>query len=97
MAVRDKSEVIGQNGLVVLDVAVGHKTSVEIREPRDVLTLTRKVNGVSIQVVEDPNFTTLKTGQTLPWGAIRAQGPEGTRVRYRVRTRGDVTGDPEFD
>ncbi|MCX4718718.1 hypothetical protein ACFWB2_13945 [Streptomyces virginiae] len=97
MAVRDKSEVIGQNGLIVLHVAVGHKSSVEIREPRDVLSLTRKVNGVSIQVVEDPNFTTLKTGQTIPWGAIRAQGPEGTRVRYRIRTRGDVTGDPELD
>ncbi|MFD6182984.1 hypothetical protein [Streptomyces goshikiensis] len=97
MAVRDKSEVIGRSGLVVLDVAVGHKTSVEIREPRDVLSLTRKVNGVSIQVVEDRNFTTLKTAQTLPWGAIRAQGPEGVEVRYRVRTRGDVTGDPEFD
>ncbi|MFE5521129.1 hypothetical protein ACFQ9Q_25905 [Streptomyces virginiae] len=97
MAVRDNSEVIGQNGLIVLHVAVGHKSSVEIREPRDVLSLTRKVNGVSIQVVEDPNFTTLKTGQTIPWGAIRAQGPEGTRVRYRIRTRGDVTGDPELD
>ncbi|MEY2230561.1 hypothetical protein [Streptomyces sp. BF23-19] len=97
MAVRDRSEVIGRNGLVVLHVAVGHKASVEIREPRDVLTLTRKVNGVSIQVVEDPNFTTLKTAQTLPWGAIRAQGPEGVEVRYRIRTRGDVTGNPEFD
>ncbi|MFJ3633131.1 hypothetical protein [Streptomyces sp. NPDC090112] len=97
MAVRDKSEVIGPNGLVVLHVAVGHKSSVEIREPRDQLTLTRKVNAVSIQVVDDPNFTTLKTGQTLPWGAIRAQGPEGVRIRYRIRTRGDVTGTPEFD
>ncbi|MFI5640140.1 hypothetical protein ACIA8H_22385 [Streptomyces goshikiensis] len=97
MAVRDSSEVIGQNGLVVLHVAVGHKASVEIREPRDVLSLTRKVNGVSIQVVQDRNFTTLKTAQTLPWGAIRAQGPAGTEVRYRIRTRGDVTGTPEFD
>ncbi|MEV7590631.1 hypothetical protein AB0O42_10180 [Streptomyces sp. NPDC089922] len=97
MAVRDKSEVIGSNGLVVLHVAVGHKSSVEIREPRDQLALTRKVNAVSIQVVDDPNFTTLKTGQTLPWGAIRAQGPEGVQIRYRIRTRGDVTGTPEFD
>ncbi|MFD7232096.1 hypothetical protein ACIQMR_37360 [Streptomyces sp. NPDC091376] len=97
MAVRDKSETIGRSGLVVLDVAVAHKSSVEIREPRDVLTLSRKVNGVSIQLVEDRNFTTLKTAQTIPWGAIRAQGPEGTEVRYRVRTRGDVTGNPEFD
>ncbi|MFE6909640.1 hypothetical protein [Streptomyces erythrochromogenes] len=97
MAVRDRSETIGNSGLLVLHVAVGHKSSVEIREPRDALTLTRKVNAVSIQVVDDPNFTTLKTGQTLPWGAIRAQGPEGTRVRYRIRTRGDVTGTPEFD
>ncbi|MFE9846742.1 hypothetical protein [Streptomyces goshikiensis] len=52
---------------------------------------------MSIQVVQDPNFTTLKTAQTLPWGAIRAQGSEGTEVRYRIRTRGDVTGTPEFD
>ncbi|MFI1472218.1 hypothetical protein [Streptomyces wuyuanensis] len=97
MAVRDKSETIGRSGLVVLDVAVVHKSSVEIREPRDALTLSRKVNGVSIQLVQDPNFTTLKTAQTIPWGAIRAEGPEGTEVRYRVRTRGDVTGNPEFD
>ncbi|WP_158717933.1 hypothetical protein [Streptomyces sp. NRRL F-2664] len=97
MAVRDKSEVIGRSGLVVLHVAVGHKASVEIREPRDTLALTRRVNGASIQVVEDQNFTALKTAQTLPWGAIRAQGPEGLRVHYRIRTRGDVTGDPEFD
>ncbi|THA80275.1 hypothetical protein [Streptomyces sp. A0592] len=45
MAIRDRSEVIGRNGLVVLHVAVGYESSVESREPRDVLTLTRKVNG----------------------------------------------------
>lgn len=36
------------------------------------------------------------SGQTIPWGTIRAAGPSGTRIRYRVRTGRDVTGTPEF-
>lgn len=66
-------------------------------EPRDTLTLSRRLNGINLDLVtEDRNFTTLKTGQTIPWGTIRASGPSGTRIRYRVRTGRDVTGTPEF-
>ncbi|KOG28896.1 hypothetical protein AQJ84_27145 [Streptomyces resistomycificus] len=80
----------------MLDIAVSRPCTVEIKEPRDTLALTRRVNGVKLDVVDDPNFAALKRGQTIPWGSIRASGDEGVRISYRVRTGRDVTGDPEF-
>ncbi|MFE9773458.1 hypothetical protein ACFYOV_17590 [Streptomyces sp. NPDC005931] len=96
MAVRDKVRTIGPSGLEVLDISVSTRCTVEIREPRDTLTLSRRLNGVKLDVVEDPNFTGLKAGQTIPWGSIRASGAQGLRISYRVRTGRDVTGTPEF-
>lgn len=96
MAIRDKVRTIGHSGLEVLDIAVSKQCTVEIKEPRDTLTLSRRLNGVKLDLVDDPNFTGLKTGQTIPWGSIRASGPEGLRISYRVRTGRDVTGTPEF-
>ncbi|CAL9331864.1 hypothetical protein SUDANB1_00083 [Streptomyces sp. enrichment culture] len=96
MAVHDKVRTIGPSGLEVLDIAVSRQSTVEIKEPRDTLALTRRLNGVKLDVVEDPNFAGLKLRQTIPWGSIRASGPEGLRIVYRVRTGRDVTGDPEF-
>ncbi|WP_433120151.1 hypothetical protein [Streptomyces lavendofoliae] len=81
-----------------LHLSVAKQCSVEIREPRDTLTLSRRKNGVNLDLIEDdPNFTGLKTYQTIPWGTIRALGPEGLRILYRVRTGSDVTLVPEFD
>ncbi|MEV3972865.1 hypothetical protein AB0K68_32775 [Streptomyces sp. NPDC050698] len=96
MAVHDKVRTIGRSGLEVLDIAVSRQCTVEIKEPRDTLALTRRLNGVKLDVVGDPNFAGLKFGQTIPWGSIRASGPEGLRISYRVRTGRDVTGSPEF-
>ncbi|GAB2745806.1 hypothetical protein [Streptomyces bullii] len=96
MAVRDKVRTIGNSGLEVLDIAVSRQCTVEIKEPRDTLTLSRRLNGVNLDLVDDQNFTGLKTGQTIPWGSIRASGPVGLRISYRVRTGRDVTGTPEF-
>ncbi|MEU6237327.1 hypothetical protein [Kitasatospora sp. NPDC047058] len=97
MAVRNKTATIGPSGLEQLHLAVAKQATVEIMEPRDALTLSRRLNGVNLELVtEDRNFTALKTGQTIPWGTIRASGPSGTLVRYRVRTGRDVTGTPEF-
>ncbi|MEV4333519.1 hypothetical protein AB0K02_23745 [Streptomyces sp. NPDC049597] len=97
MAVRDKTATIGRNRLEQLHLAVAKQATVEIIEPRDTLTLSRRLNGINLDLVtEDRNFTALKTGQTIPWGTIRASGPSGTRIRYRVRTGHDVTGTPDF-
>ncbi|MGW0771877.1 hypothetical protein [Streptomyces sp. NPDC002676] len=96
MAVRDKSTTIGNSGLEVLHISVGRPATVEIREPRDTLALSRKLNAVNIDIVEDQNFTALKRGQTIPWGSIRTSGPVGQEISYRVRTGPDVTGTPEF-
>ncbi|MFE9466856.1 hypothetical protein ACFYNW_24910 [Streptomyces virginiae] len=97
MAVRDKIATIGPSRLEQLHLAVAKQATVEILEPRDTLTLSRRLNGINLDLVsEDRNFTALKTSQTIPWGTIRASGPPGTRIRYRVRTGRDVTGTPEF-
>jgi hypothetical protein len=98
VAIQDKTATIGRSLLEVLHIAVAKQATVEILEPRDFLTLSRRLNGVNLDLVtDDRNFAALKTRQTIPWGSIRASGPAGTRIRYRVRTGRDVTGIPEFD
>ncbi|MFD5234588.1 hypothetical protein ACFWJ5_40020 [Streptomyces qaidamensis] len=98
MAVRDKSATIGRSGIVQLHLSVAKQCTVEIRQPRDTLTLSRRKNGVNLDLIEgNPNFTGLKTAQTIPWGTIRALGPEGLQIFYRVRTGRDVTLIPEFE
>ncbi|MFP1624483.1 hypothetical protein ACLB9X_04570 [Streptomyces sp. 5K101] len=47
-----------------LHLAVAKQATVEILEPRDTLTLSRRLNGINLDLVnEDRNFTGLKTGQ----------------------------------
>ncbi|MFE6195828.1 hypothetical protein [Streptomyces sp. NPDC057838] len=98
MAVRDRSAIIGASGIEQLHLSVAKQCTVEIRQPRDTLTLSRRKNGVNLDLIEDnQNFTGLLTSQTIPWGTIRALGPQGLRVLYRVRTGRDVTFIPEFE
>lgn len=96
MAIRDKTVTIGRSKIKRLHLAVAKKCTVEIKEASGNIILSRRLNGVRLDFADDNSFTGLKTGQTIPWGTIRAEGEEDIRVVYRVRTGQDVTGAPEF-
>lgn len=78
---------------------VAAKFSVEVRDPGLVtIAMRRKQSGAFVET----NFEQLTVGQTIPAGAIFAKlianpgDPLTADVRFRVRTRGDFTGQPEF-
>jgi hypothetical protein len=78
---------------------VAAKFSVEVRDPGLVtIAMRKKQSGPFVET----NFETLSVGQTIPAGAIFAKlvpnpgDPLTADVRFRVRTRGDFTGQPEF-
>jgi hypothetical protein len=79
--------------------AVAAKFSVEVRDPGLVtVAMRRKLTGPFVET----NFEQLGVAQTIPAGAVFAKlvanpgDPLTADVRFRVRTRGDFTGQPEF-
>jgi hypothetical protein len=101
MSVIDKSikldATTGEEARVHRGVAA--RFSVEVRDP-DLVTIAMRLkqSGPFVQ----SNFEKLGVGQTIPSGAIFAKlvaqpgDPLTADVRFRVRTRGDFTGQPEF-
>jgi hypothetical protein len=78
---------------------VAARFSVEVRDPGLVtIAMRRKQSGPFVET----NFDQLSFGQTIPAGAIFAKlvpnpgDPLTADVRFRVRTRRDFTGQPEF-
>ena len=100
MAVFDMTKTVNVVSVTPLHTSAAKKCTVEIIEPRGVIILSRRLNGVVLDGPFFQDFIGLKLGQTIPVGVIRGSAPAGSQpisVSYRVRTGGDVTGTPEFD
>ena len=75
MAVFDKTKTVNADVGHPAASSTAKKCTVEIIEPRGVIILSRRLNGVVLDGPFFQDFIGLKLGQTIPVGVIRGSAP----------------------